>query len=182
MFRNGIVQQQDVPNCRVRVVFHERNQMQSWWLPILRWGSQYDKDFWIPDLGEQVVCFMDEHDEEGCVLGTIFSQVDTTPNGMTVDKRHLTAKDSAVFEYDRNSHTLTVNIPPSSSAINITVNGPANLTASNSSINLSAPNGNITLKTDEHNNSVNGIIDTYNGHTHPDPQGGSTGAPAQQMS
>jgi len=181
MFRNGIVQAQDVPNCRVRVTFPERDQMVSWWLPILRHGAQNDKDFWIPDLGEQVICLMDERDEDGCVLGTIFSQPDQPPSGMTVDKRHLTAKDSAIFEYDRSSHTLTVSIPPSGSTINITVNGPANITASNSNINLSAPNGNITLKTNEHNDSVNGMIDTYNSHTHPDPEGGNVGIPNQQM-
>src|SRR6516162_9033371 len=129
MFRVGIVQTQDIPNCRVRVTFAERNQMVSWWLPILRWGSQNDKHFWIPDIGEQVVCLMDEHDEDGAVLGTIFSQVDQPPSSMTVDKRHLTAKDGSTFEYDRNSHTLAINVSPNSSTLNVTINGPANITA-----------------------------------------------------
>ena len=172
MFRVGIVQAQDIDQfgtirtCRVRVQFPDRNQMISYWLPILRWGSQNDKDFWCPDIGEQVVCAMDEHDEDGCVLGTIFSDVDKPPAQMTIDKRHLTAKDSATFEYDRSSHTLSVNIPPNNSTINIVVNGPCNVTASNSNVNLSAPHGDITFKTNEHQDSVNGIIDTYNGHQH----------------
>lgn len=174
MFRVGIVQTQDVANCRVRVTFTERNQMISWWLPILRHGAQNDKDFWIPDVGEQVVCFMDEHDEDGAVLGTIFSQPDAPPSGMTVDKRHLQPKDGAVFEYDRSSHTLTVTIP-SNGTLNVTVNG--------GNINLSAPSGNITFKTNEHNDSVNNMIDLYNQHTHPDPDpGNGTGPPTQQMS
>jgi phage baseplate assembly protein V len=173
VFRVGIVQTQDVATARVRVTFHERDQMVSWWLPILRHGAQNDKDFWIPDIGEQVVCAMDEHDEDGCVLGTIFSQIDAPPGSMTVDKRHLMVKDGAIFEYDRSSHTLLVTIPPSGT-INITVNG--------GNCNLSAPNGNITFKTNEHTDSVNGIIDTYNSHTHPDPDPGSgTGPPIQQM-
>src|SRR5690348_6859067 len=108
MFRNAIVSAQDVATCRVRVTFPDRNQMQSWWLPIIRQGTQNDKDYWIPDVGEQVVCLMDEHDEDGAVLGAIFSSADTTPAGITADKRHLAAKDGAVFEYDRSSHTLTV--------------------------------------------------------------------------
>lgn len=166
MFRIGIVQTLDVQNARVRVTFAERNQLVSWWMPILRHGAQNDKDFWIPDVGEQVVCLMDEHDEDGAVLGTIFSQVDQPPNGMTADKRHLTAKDSATFEYDRSTHTLAINIPPNQSAINVTVNGPCNITANASSVNLSAPKGDITFKTSEHNDSVNKMIDTYNSHQH----------------
>jgi phage baseplate assembly protein V len=173
MFRNGIVSAQDVPNCRVRVTFPDRNQMQSWWLPIIRQGTQNDKDYWIPDVGEQVVCLMDEHDEDGAVFGSIFSSTDTTPNGITADKRHLAPKDGAVFEYDRQSHTLTVTIPS---------NGTLNLTVNGGNVNLSAPNGDITLMTNSHYNSVNEIISTYNGHTHPDPQGGNTSPPTQQMS
>ena len=143
--------------------------------------SQNDKAYWIPDVGEQVVCLMDAHDEDGAVLGAIYSQADTTPPSMTTDKWHITMKDAATFEYDRSSHTLAVNIPHGSSTINITVNGPANITATNGNINLSAPNGDVTFKTDEHTDSVNGIIDTYNTHTHSDPSEGNTGVPNQLM-
>lgn len=182
MFRVGIVQAQDlmqngqVQTCRVRVTFTERDQMISWWLPILRWGCQNDKDFWIPDIGEQVVCLMDEHDEDGAVLGTIFSQVDKPQQNMTIDKRNLTAKDSAMFEYDRHSHTLTVSIP---------ANGTINITVKGGNINLAAPDGDITFKTSEHQDSVNKMIDTYNSHVHPftDSNGdtGPTRTPSQQM-
>jgi phage baseplate assembly protein V len=176
MFRVGIVQTQDVQNARVRVTFAERNQLVSWWLPVLRWGSQNDKDFWIPDIGEQVVCLMDDHDEDGAVLGTIFSEVDQPQSGMTADKRNLTAKDSAVFEYDRSKHTLTVTIP-ANGTINVTVNG--------GNINLSVPQGDVTFKTSEHNDSVNKMIDTYNSHVHQftDSHGdtGPTQTPSQQM-
>jgi phage baseplate assembly protein V len=172
MFRVGIVQSQDVANCRVRVTFPDRNQMQSWWLPIIRQGTQNDKDYWIPDLGEQVVCLMDEHDEDGAVVGSIFSSADSTPSGATADTRILSPKDGAIFSYNRSTHTLTITIPS---------NGTLNLTVNGGNVNLSAPNGDITLVTSSHNDSVNGIINTYNSHTHPDPQGGNTGAPNQTM-
>jgi phage baseplate assembly protein V len=172
MFRVGIVQSQDVANCRVRVTFPDHNQMQSWWLPIIRQGTQNDKDYWIPDIGEQVVCLMDEHDEDGAVFGSIFSSADTTPSGATADTRILSPKDGAVFSYNRSTHTLTITIPS---------NGTLNLTVNGGNVNLSAPNGDITLVTSSHNDSVNEIINTYNSHTHPDPQGGNTGVPTQQM-
>lgn len=180
VFRVGLVQAQDVQNCRVRVTFPDRDQLISWWLPIVVPKSQNDKAYWIPDIGEQVVCLMDAHDEDGAVLGGIYSSADTTPV-QSADKWHVTWKDTATFEYDRSSHTLAVNVP-SAGTINITVNGgSANITANGGNINLAAPNGDITFKTDEHTDSVNGIIDTYNSHTHSDPSEGNTGAPNQLM-
>jgi len=177
-FRVGIVQALDVGKARVRVTFPDRNQLTSWWLPVVTPKTQNDKAYWIPDIGEQVVCLMDRHDEDGAVLGAIYSDADTIPLQQgTVDKWHITWKDNAVFEYDRNTHTLTVTVP-SNGTINVTVNG--------GNINLSAPDGDITFKTNEHQDSVNGIIDTYNSHTHPftDSAGdtGPTNQPDQKMS
>jgi hypothetical protein len=62
--------------------------------------SQNDKSYHIPDMGEQVVCFMDEHDEHGAVVGSIYSQVDTTPV-QSADKWHISMKDGATFQNDR---------------------------------------------------------------------------------
>jgi hypothetical protein len=35
MFRVGIVKAQDAVNARVRVIFPDRDQMESWWLPVV---------------------------------------------------------------------------------------------------------------------------------------------------
>jgi phage baseplate assembly protein V len=112
---------QDVQSARVRVIFPDRNQMTSWWLPVLVAKSQNDKAYHIPDIGEQVVCFMDEHDEDGAVLGAIYSTADTTPV-QSADKWHITIKDGATFEYDRALHALALNIP-NSGTVTITANG-----------------------------------------------------------
>lgn len=179
MFRVGIVKTQDVPNCRVRVTFPDRNQLQSWWLPIVVPKTQDDKAYWMPDVGEQVVCFMDAHDEDGCVLGAIYSQPDQPPPSMTADKWHVTFKDGSSVEYDRSNETLNINVVGSSTSV-------INLTVGQGNINLSAPKGDITFKTNEHSDSVNHMIDTYNSHTHPftDSHGdtGPTQGPTQQMS
>jgi phage baseplate assembly protein V len=121
--RVGIVQIQDATRCRVRVKFPDRDQMQSWWLPVIVLKSQNDKGYYLPDVGEQVVCLMDEYDEDGAVLGAIYSTVDTPPAGMTADKLHWSAKDGAVFEYDRAEHALTIALPSSGATMNITANG-----------------------------------------------------------
>lgn len=121
MFRVGLVKEQDLQGARVRVVFPDRDQILSYWLPIVVFKTQDDKAYWLPDLGEQVVCLMDEHDEAGAVLGAIYSAADVPPV-QSADKCHFSFKDGASFEYDRSAHTLAVNLP-SGSAMNIGVNG-----------------------------------------------------------
>jgi phage baseplate assembly protein V len=162
------------------VTFPDRHQLISWWLPIVVPKSQNDKGYWIPDIGEQVVCLMDAHDEDGAVLGAIYSSADTTPV-QSADKWHVTWNDGSTFEYDRSSHTLAVNVV-SNGTINITVNGgSANITANGGNINLAAPDGDIMFKTNEHQDSVNTMIDTYNWHTDGDPNEGDTTIPGQLM-
>lgn len=121
MFRVGIVKVQDATNARVRVVFPDRDQMQSWWLPIVFAKAQDDKAYWMPDVGEQVVCMMDEHDEDGAVLGAIYSSADRPPVA-SADKLHWTCKDGAAFEYDRAAHSLQLSIP-NGGTVSITANG-----------------------------------------------------------
>jgi phage baseplate assembly protein V len=107
--------------------------MESWWLPVVVPKAQYDKIYWMPDIGEQVVCLMDQHDEDGAVLGSIYSSADTVPV-QSADRMHLSVKDGATFDYDRVAHILSVALP-SSGTVRIAANG-ASLTIESS--------GNIT--------------------------------------
>jgi phage baseplate assembly protein V len=95
--------------------------MQSWWLPVIVAKTQNDKMYWMPDVGEQVVCAMDEHDEDGVVLGAVYSSVDRPPV-TSADKLHWTSKDGAVFEYDRSDHALQMTLP-SGGTVAISANG-----------------------------------------------------------
>ena len=104
-FRVGIVQQQDPAHAKVRVVFPDYDEMISWWLPVVFAKTQDDKVYWIPDIGEQVVCLMDLRDEAGAVLGAIYSSADTPPV-TSADKFYLAFKDGAHFDYDRVAHLL----------------------------------------------------------------------------
>ena len=104
-FRVGIVQALDPARAKVRVVFPDYDEMISWWLPIVFFKTQDDKAYWMPDIGEQVVCLMDLRDEAGAVLGAIYSAADTPPVN-SADKFHLAFKDGANFDYDRVAHLL----------------------------------------------------------------------------
>ncbi|MGH7947793.1 MAG: phage baseplate assembly protein V [Candidatus Binataceae bacterium] len=106
-FRVGLVVERDVARVAVRVQFPERDQMVSWWLPVVVPKTQDDKFLWLPDEGEQVVCLMDEHDEAGVVLGAIYSAADSAPVEST-EKFHVAFKDGTKAEYDRESHVMRV--------------------------------------------------------------------------
>jgi phage baseplate assembly protein V len=142
MYRVGIVKEQDTSKARVRVTFPDRDQMQSWWLPVVFSKTQNDKCYWIPDVGEQVVCTMDEYDEDGAVLGAIYSNADTVPIA-NADKLHLTVKDGATFEYDRAAHALQMSIP-SGGTVRIMANG-ASITIDESGNIAIDGSGNVSL-------------------------------------
>ncbi len=112
LLRLAIVKDQDPTTGRLRVVFGEFDQIVSYWLPVVVPKAQDDKVYWLPDIGEQVVCLMDEHDEAGVVLGAIYSQADSTPVQST-DKFHLGFKDGTAVEYDRSTHVLALNFQDS---------------------------------------------------------------------
>ncbi|MGH7084726.1 MAG: phage baseplate assembly protein V, partial [Acetobacteraceae bacterium] len=90
-----------------RVTFPDRDNIQSWWLPIIQPKAQDDKVFWLPDIGEQVVVLMDEHDENGAVVGAIPSQVDTPPAWASANTFGVEFSDGTVLRYDRAAHVLT---------------------------------------------------------------------------
>lgn len=145
-FRVGIVTLQDPSNCRVRVVFPDRDQLQTWWLPVVVAKTQNDKAYYLPDVGEQVVCLMDDHNEDGAVLGAIYSTQDMPPGGISADKIHWSARDGAVFEYDRAQHAFTLALPAAATL---------SVSAANGHIQIDAA-GNISITT-------NGIIQLGNG-------------------
>ena len=136
-FRVGIVKVQDTERCRVRVAFPDRDQMQSWWLPVIVPKAQNDKAYWIPDIGEQVVCLMDAHDEDGAVVGAIYSTADAAPVN-NPDAIHLSCKDGAVFEYNRASHALQVSIP-GGGTVTIAANGAQIVIDSTGNVRVTAP-------------------------------------------
>jgi phage baseplate assembly protein gpV len=157
-FRVGIVQQQDAAHAKVRVVFPDYDEVVSWWLPVIFAKTQNDKAYWIPDVGEQVVCLMDLRDEAGAVLGAIYSNADVPPVN-SADKFHLGFKDGASVEYDRAAHVLDLKfqdhgeIKYDGGAHALTMNLPAgatfNLTASGAQVQIDA-SGNVIIKAAGH--------------------------------
>lgn len=106
--QTGIISDIDETVVRVRVTLPECDNLRSNWLPVLQHNTQNNKDYWLPDIGEQVEVLLDDNGEDGVVLGAVYSTVDTAPLASR-DKRYVHFSDGAAFEYDRKLHQLTIN-------------------------------------------------------------------------
>lgn len=108
MIRFGKVVAVDEKNAKVRVQIEDADAVVTFWLPVATHKSQDDKFYWLPDIGEMVVCGFYENDwDTGVVLGAIYNQKDTTP-AQNKDKFVIQFKDNTRIEYDRSSHKLTI--------------------------------------------------------------------------
>lgn len=102
--RRGLVYSLDPTRCKVRVIFPEYHNMLSYWLRVKVQHSQYDKQYWMPDIGELVLVETDERGESGVVPGTWYNQKDV-PCVASADKTHYHYKDGSWSEYDRGYST-----------------------------------------------------------------------------
>jgi phage baseplate assembly protein V len=105
-YRRGSVVEMDPNRGRVRVVFPDRGA-QSGWLEVLQQGTGQTQGYWMPDEGEVVVCLMDERDEAGCVLGSVYSGKNP-PTNPSQGVRRVTFSSGAVVEFDAAANKLTV--------------------------------------------------------------------------
>jgi phage baseplate assembly protein V len=109
-FRSGLVVAQQLSPPSVRVQFPDRDNIISYWLPVLTKNTQTSKDFWMPEIGEQVAVLMDSNDEHGAVIGGVWSTVDNAVDGTPATTRSTTFADGTVIEYDFDSHTMNVSL------------------------------------------------------------------------
>ena len=103
-FKNGIVEESKVGWAKVR--FPDIDDLLTQWIPVMHSKTQDDKQFWTPDIGEQVKCLMDDRLEDGCILGAIYSEVDIPPTD-DPDEYGVTFKDGAWFSYNRRTGLFT---------------------------------------------------------------------------
>lgn len=119
----GTVSAVDEKTGMVRVRLPDLNNLRTDWLQVLYPKTLQDKCYCMPDLGEHVAILLDENGEDGVVLGAVYSTADKPPV-VSRDKWHRRFKDGTVLEYDRSTHTFTVDGPAqinliSSSQVNV---------------------------------------------------------------
>ena len=179
----GLVTATDPATCRCRVNFADHDAVVSDWLPVLHHKTGQDKSYWLPDVGEQVCCLMDDHAEFGCILGAIYSDADQPPVS-SQDKFHVKFKDGTTIEYDRASHKLAANVQgdvelTATGTLTGGITGNTTLTTPLCTINGNLKvNGNITASSKvadaDGAKTMDGMREVFNRHTHKDNSHGST--------
>ena len=142
MVKVGIVESFNQENDTARVVFEESN-LKSYNLPIMVKQTKDNKDYYVPDIGESVIClFLPTGIESGFILGSYYSKK-TRPPVTDQNKRTVKFKDGTILEYDRATHKLTADVKGD---IDIKATGKVDINASgamiihsDTSINITAP-------------------------------------------
>lgn len=113
IIRIGRVSSIDVNTNTARVAFSDKDDLVSGNLMIVNRGSMVDKDYWIPDIDEQVLCLMQPNASgkglnDGFILGSFFSAEDP-PQESSADVRAVKFSDGTVVKHDRKTGNLTIN-------------------------------------------------------------------------
>lgn len=103
----GTVSAVDADKVQARVRLPECDNMRTNWLNVLQRNTQNNKDYWLPDVGEQVEVLLDDNGEDGVILGAVYSEIDR-PSFSGKDVRGTQYADGAEFSYNRATHTLTI--------------------------------------------------------------------------
>lgn len=93
VLRVGTVVARDEATCRVRVQLRDNDRLVSWWCQVLMKKTHLDKEYWLPDIDELVVCaFLPYGHEQGFVLGSAYNAEDRPPQGADGDMYMLVDK------------------------------------------------------------------------------------------
>lgn len=111
LIRVGVVTSTDDEAATARVQFRDRNGVVSYDLRVTVRNTKDNKDYWMPDINEQVLClFLPTGIETGYIVGSFYSAV-TAPPASTKNKRRVEFSDGAYAEYDRSTKKLTAYTP-----------------------------------------------------------------------
>lgn len=97
---------------RVRVLFHDLQlngqKVLSWKLPVVVPSSWKDMAYWLPCIGDYVLClFLPFGREQGFVLGGYYADPEPRPV-IDRNKFHMRWEDDTWIEYDKDIHEFNV--------------------------------------------------------------------------
>lgn len=159
-FKIGEVSSIDPVACTARVIFDDENSIVSYDLPVMQRNSFGNKDYQMPDVGEDVLClFRGNGFEDGVIIGSFYAG-DVEPPESTADRRTIWFKDGTRVCYDRATHVLTITIEGTSIVFNrqsgtitvpdkVTVNCTSATVNASSNVKIDTPDttmtGNLTV-------------------------------------
>lgn len=108
MIRVGIVVATYPAETKVRVQFFDEDDIVSHKLSVVYSKTHKDKEYWMPDIGEMVLClFLPYGEDDGFVIGSLYNTIDK-PVDSSQDVKSFTFGDGTKIEYNRNTHQLKV--------------------------------------------------------------------------
>ena len=111
MLRTGTVSSVNVANNTARVKFDDKDGIASPELHILHRCSGKNKDYWVPDIGDQVLCIFNNNDKNfstGWILGSYFTETQP-PQVQSLDIMRMDFAGGSFIEVNRATGSLTVN-------------------------------------------------------------------------
>lgn len=118
VIRVGSVTARQPEKLRVQVQCRDTvtNALVTDWMQVLVPRAKEDRQYDIPDVGDQVLClFLPFGRECGFVLGSMYAA--DAPPVTDGDKTHRTFKDGTTQEYDRNTHEYVHDVNPGGSIL-----------------------------------------------------------------
>lgn len=185
MLKFGIISNIDEKTARARVTFPDMDDHVSNPLPVIFPFTGNDKSYGLPSEGDQVACVMDENFEDGCIIGSPYSDEDTV-NIADKNKFYKKFADGTYIEYDKKEHILTADVKGICDLKAITVNITAvniNSTGFWSHSGALICTGNISsgAGVTDSVGFISQVRSIFNSHNHQGDSGGTTGNPNQQM-
>jgi phage baseplate assembly protein V len=108
ILRVGEVVSTNPENCTARVQFKDTDDLISGDLHILFPKIMRDKFYWLPDIGEAVLCvFLGNGPIAGFVLGSYYNFLDE-PKEESQDVTAIQFEDDTLVRYDRDEHKLEI--------------------------------------------------------------------------
>lgn len=110
LIRVGKVSSINPQNCTARVVFEDNDDLVSDELPILTRNTLFNKDYWMPDVNEQVLClFLPIAPSHGFILGSFYSLADL-PIETNGDIWSIQFKDGSKLSFNRATGVLSLDV------------------------------------------------------------------------
>lgn len=110
MIKHGIVNSVDPKTMTARVIFEDADNNISAPLYIANRGSKCTRDYWLPDVGEQVICIFEPNDKNastGWIIGSYFSDP-VPPQVNDADVHRIDFSDGSYIEHNRKTHEMTI--------------------------------------------------------------------------
>lgn len=142
---------------KAKVQIPEMDNFETNWLEVPQLCTVGDKSSNIYEIGTEVGVVLSENFDDGCIIGALYNDEDIA---VSSDKniKNIVFSDGSVIEYNKQSHTFTLNLK-----------GVANITATvvniTGDLNVS---GNIKsgANVSDSKGSMQDMRDIYNSHSH----------------